>query len=148
MGKVSETKIEEWERVFAVNVTGTLQLIQAALPELRKSKGRIIFTSSGAAAAGYATLGPYGATKSVLNHIALVLSKEEPNVTTVAVRPGMVDTDLVRGLLEDERADREVKGVRKTARDEGTMAGPGELGRVIARLVLGAGEELSGKFIK
>lgn len=140
--------MEEWERLFAVNVTGTLRLIQAALPELRKTKGCIVFTSSSAAAIGYPTVGPYGATKSVLNHLALVLSKEEPDVTTVAVRPGFVDTDMVRGLLGDERTDEEVRGVRTRASDEGTMDGPGELGRVMARLVLGAGKDLSGEFVR
>lgn len=147
VGNISEIEIEEWESIFAVNVTGTLQLIQAALPELRKTNGRIIFTSSSAAVTGYPTFGPYGATKSVLNHLALILSKEEPNVTIVAVRPGMVDTDLVRWMLEDERADEEVRGVRTRARDEGTIAGPEVLGRVMARLVVGAGKELSGKFV-
>lgn len=148
VGKISETNMEEWERLFAVNVTGTLRLIQAALPELRKTKGCIVFTSSSAAAIGYPTVGPYGATKSVLNHLALVLSKEEPDVTTVAVRPGFVDTDMVRGLLGDERTDEEVRGVRTRASDEGTMDGPGELGRVMARLVLGAGKDLSGEFVR
>ena len=131
-----------------MNVTGTLRLIQAALPELRKANGRIIFTSSGAAMAGYPTLGPYGATKSVLNHLALVLSKEEPNVTTVAVRPGIVNTDLVRELLDDERANEEVRGLRRRARDGGMMVGPGKLGRLMARLVLGAGKDLSGEFVR
>ena len=92
-----------------MNVTGALRLIQAALPELRKNNGRIIFTSSGAAVAGYPTLGPYGATKSIPNHLALILSKEEPNVTTVAVRPGTVNTGLVRKLLDDERVVEDVR---------------------------------------
>lgn len=90
-------------------MTGALRLIQTTLPEVEKNNGRIIFTSSRAAVAGYPTLGPYGATKPVLNHLVLVLSKEEPNVTTVAVRPGNVDTDLVRELLDDERAVEDVR---------------------------------------
>lgn len=94
--------------------------------------------------AGYTTLGPYGATKSVLNHLALSLPKEEPNVTTIAVNPGTVDTDLVSELLEDERVNEEVRFLRRRAKDDGTMVGPGELGRV---MVLGASEELSGKFV-
>lgn len=97
---------------------------------------------------GYPTLGPYGATKSVLNHLALQLSKEEPDVTTVAVRPGMVDTEMVREILKDERADGEVKGVRMRAIERGDMVGVDELGRVIARLVVGAGEDLSGEFVR
>lgn len=148
MGNISEANIEEWERAFNVNVTASLRLIQAALPELRKTNGRIIFVSSGAAVVGYPTLGPYGATKSVLNHLALQLSKEEPNVTTVSVRPGMVDTEMVREILVNERADEEFKGVRKRAMEQGTMVGADELGRVIARLVLGAGEDLGGEFVR
>lgn len=148
MGNISEANIKEWERAFTVNVTGTLRLIQAALPERRKTKGRIIFVSSGVAVVGYPTLGPYGATKFVVNHLALQLTKEEPHVMAVAVRPGMVDTEMVGEILLDERADEEFKGVRKMAIEQGTMVEADELWRVIARLALWAGEKLRGDFVR
>lgn len=59
-------------------------------------------------------------------------------MTALAIRPGTVGTDLVREMLENERVDGDLRRVRRTVRDEGTMAGLGDLGRVIARLVLAA----------
>ena len=47
-------------------------------------------------------------------------------------------TDLVREMLENQRADGDLRRVRRTMRDEGTMAGLGDLGRVMTRLVLAA----------
>jgi NAD(P)-dependent dehydrogenase (short-subunit alcohol dehydrogenase family) len=38
--------------------------------------------------------GAYGSSKAALNHLARTLAVEEPDVTTVAVRPGVVDTDM------------------------------------------------------
>ena len=69
-------------------------------------------------------------------------------MTTVSVRPGMVDTEMVREILGSERADEEVKGVRRAAMEQGSMVGADELGRVIARLVLGARGDLGGEFVR
>lgn len=65
--------------------TGLTQLIQvqAALPSLRKTRGRIIFTSSGAAQSAYQGWGAYGAGKAVLNHLAATLGVEEPDVCII-----------------------------------------------------------------
>lgn len=82
--------------------------MKAAIPELRKTKGRIILTSSGGAVSGYAAWGAYGASKAALNHLALTLKSEEPDITTIAIRPGVVDTEMQRELREVhlERLDK------------------------------------------
>lgn len=64
--------------------------IKGSIPELRKSKGRIIFVSSGAAVTGYQGWGAYGASKAAMNHLSLTLAVEEPNITSVAIRPGVI----------------------------------------------------------
>lgn len=74
--------------------------VKAAIPELRKTKGRIILTSSGAATHGYSTWCAYGSSKAALNHLAFTLKIEEPDIITVAIRPGVVDTEMQRELRE------------------------------------------------
>lgn len=123
--------------------------VQAALPELRKSKGRIILTSSGASVNTYTTWGAYGASKAALNHLALTLTVEEPNITSVAIRPGVVDTDMqtkVRSHAEvmDEKDVEKFKGLH----EQGKLLRPDQPGNVIARLAVVAGRELSGKLWK
>jgi len=125
------------------------QQIKGALPALRSSKGRIIITSSGAAVSSYTAWGAYGAAKAALNHLAGTLAAEEPDVTTVAIRPGTVDTEMQRELREIHHKTMAEKDARKFAdlKTTGTLLKPEQPGHVIARVALAAPKELSGRFI-
>lgn len=147
--KVGESSVEEWKDAFDLNVFSAVGLIQAALPSLRTSHGRIILTSSGASVSAYQGWGAYGAGKAVLNHLALTLSVEEPNVTTISIRPGVVDTEMQREIREvhHERmsaGDREKFSGLKT---NGGLLRPEQPGNVIAKLAVRGGKQFSGKFL-
>lgn len=58
---ISDGPVEDWKRLFDINVFSIITLAQLALPSLRKSKGSIIIVSSGAALKGYKGWGAYGA---------------------------------------------------------------------------------------
>lgn len=77
-----------------VNFFSLLHTIQAALPALRESKGKVIFVSSGASMRGVHAWGPYSASKAAVNSLCRTLAVEEKDVVSVAVRPGTVDTDV------------------------------------------------------
>lgn len=77
-----------------VNFFSLLYTIQAALPALRESKGKVIFVSSGASLRGTYAWGPYAASKAAMNSLCRTLAVEEKDVVSVAVRPGTVDTDV------------------------------------------------------
>lgn len=79
---------------FDINFFSLLTTIQAALPHLRTSNGSIVLVSSGAAERGYSAWGPYCAGKAAMNSLARTLGTEEDAVTTVAIRPGVVDTGV------------------------------------------------------
>ncbi|KAF4637026.1 hypothetical protein G7Y89_g1064 [Cudoniella acicularis] len=144
--RISESTQEEWRSAFDVNFFSALSFVKAALPALRQSKGRIILTSSGASVSAYSTWGAYGASKAALNHMALTLTVEEPDITTVAIRPGVVDTEMqkeVRGhasVMDDKDVEK-----FKALHEQGKLLRPEQPGYVMARLSLGAGRELSGK---
>jgi NAD(P)-dependent dehydrogenase (short-subunit alcohol dehydrogenase family) len=123
--------------------------VQAALPSLRKSHGRIIFTSSGAATSGYQGWGCYGAGKAVLNHLALSLSVEEPDVTSVSIRPGVVDTEMQREIREIHNKTMSESDAAKFhgLKTDGGLLRPEQPGHVIAKLAVGAEKSLSGKFL-
>lgn len=148
--RIADADLNAWKEAFDVNFLSAVSMVKAAIPELRKSQGRIILTSSGAAVKGTSTWGCYGASKAALNHLALTLQKEEPDITTIAIRPGVVDTQMQDTLasqhfntMEEEDAQR-----FKTMRAEGKMLKPEQPGNVIARLVLEARKKLSGLFLK
>lgn len=124
--------------------------LKAALPSLRLSHGKIILTSSGAAVKGTSAWGCYGAGKAVYNSLARTLAGEELDVVTVAVRPGVVDTEMQTTLAAEHFTKMEKKDAAKfeNLRAEGKMLRPEQPGNVMARLVLDAEQELSGAFVE
>ncbi|TVY71482.1 putative oxidoreductase, partial [Lachnellula suecica] len=146
VGRVSESTIEEWRAAYDVNFFSALAFIKPALAPLRQTRGRIIMTSSGAATNAYSTWGAYGSSKAALNHLAMTLTNEEPEITTVAIRPGVVDTDMQKevrghGTAMDDKDTKKFKSLH----EEGKLLRPEQPGNVMARLALGAERELSGK---
>jgi NAD(P)-dependent dehydrogenase (short-subunit alcohol dehydrogenase family) len=120
-----------------------------AIPQLRLTRGRIVFTSSGAATSGTTGWGFYGASKAALNHLNMTIAKEEQDIVTVAIRPGMVDTQMQEDLrsyhtetLGPKEAERFIE-----AHKQGKLLRPEQPGYVIAKLILGATRDLSGKFM-
>lgn len=57
-----------------------------------------------------------------MNHLALTLKAEEPDIITIAIRPGVVDTEMQRELREvyHERMDKKDKEKFMSAKANGT----------------------------
>lgn len=147
--KIETSSIEDWKKLFDVNFFSAVAFAKAAVPLLRKTYGCVLFTSSGVSTGAYSTWGAYGASKAAINHFARQLAVEEPKVTSIAVRPGVVDTDMQRQL-------REVHSAVMTAKDNdkflglhqtGKLLRPDQPGHVMARMVLDPPQELSGKYV-
>ncbi|MFC1581106.1 SDR family NAD(P)-dependent oxidoreductase, partial [Thermodesulfobacteriota bacterium] len=94
LSPVSSVASEQWVSSIQTNLLGPFYMAKAAIPELRKTEGRIVNVSSGAATLPVPWASAYCASKAALNHFTAVLAQEEPLITVVAVRPGMVDTDM------------------------------------------------------
>jgi 3-oxoacyl-[acyl-carrier protein] reductase len=92
---IEDTKIEDFDNLFAVNVRAPFFLVQQLLPALCKGSN-IIFTSSLAAHASVGALSAYAATKgavdSLVKHFASALGPRGIRVNAVA--PGVVETDM------------------------------------------------------
>jgi NAD(P)-dependent dehydrogenase (short-subunit alcohol dehydrogenase family) len=79
----------------------------------------------------------------------MTLAVEEPDITTIAVRPGIVDTDMqaeVRGhknVMEEKDAEK-----FRTLHEEGKLLRPEQPGNVMGRLAVRAMKDLSGKFVR
>ncbi|RJE22153.1 short-chain dehydrogenase [Aspergillus sclerotialis] len=149
VGKIAQADLQEWKNGFDINFISLVAFVKAGLPALRESKGKIIFTSSGAAVTAYRGWGLYGASKAAMNHLALSLGEEEPDVTSVSIRPGMVDTEMQRELREDHATTLEPQVHSKftTVHKEGKLLKPEQPGHVMAKLVLDAPKSLSGQFL-
>jgi NAD(P)-dependent dehydrogenase (short-subunit alcohol dehydrogenase family) len=79
----------------------------------------------------------------------MTLATEEPDIITIAIRPGPVDTEMQRELREVHNKAMDPKDAEKFSelKTSGKLLKPEQPGNVIARLVLDATVGLSGKFI-
>jgi NAD(P)-dependent dehydrogenase (short-subunit alcohol dehydrogenase family) len=146
---VGQTEPAQWQRNVAVNLLGPVYLTMAALTALRSSRGRVVNVSSGAAVHVIEAASAYCASKAALNQFTSVLAAEEPQVTAVAVRPGVVDTsmqDLLRrqGPTKMPAAQAAYYQNLKTA---GRLEPPEVPARSIAWLGLQAPHAWSGSFL-
>ncbi|KAI1212512.1 NAD(P)-binding protein [Annulohypoxylon truncatum] len=145
--KISESSVEEWRHAYDINVFSALALIKEAIPELRKSQGRVVFVSSGAAFGAYAGWGSYGTSKAALTHLCTHLAVEEPSITSVAISPGKVDTEMQRQIRDDGKSGMspEIHASFVDEHESGKLLDPKKPGNVIAKLVEGATSNLNGK---
>ena len=97
-GAIEFTEIAEAERQFQVNFFGGLRCIQAALPKLRKCRGRIISISSAAAIFSIPFQAFYSASKAAVNSLTLALRNElrDFGISVCAVMPGDVKTGFTQ----------------------------------------------------
>jgi len=95
-GTVLETGLAEWERVLAVNLTGSFLLCRAVLPLMIASGGgSIILIASQLGRVGSAGRAAYCATKGALIQLAKVMAIDHAgqNIRVNTLSPGAVETE-------------------------------------------------------
>lgn len=105
-----EIELEDFERVMAVNVTGSfLMLKSAAARMIPQGVGRIINTSSITAFDGGGTFskGVYATAKAAVIGMCRGGARElgPYGITVNVIAPGPIDTQIMGGKLTDERKD-------------------------------------------
>ena len=101
-GTVEENSIEEWQRVFDVNVFGMVRMSKACLPHLRKSKHpAVVNTASIVSWTGLPKRACYGASKGAVYALTLAMAADyaADRIRVNCVCPGTVDTPWVGRLL-------------------------------------------------
>ena len=130
MGPLVATGLDEFRATVEVNIVGTFLTIKHAAPELvRNGGGSIVAVSSIAAAVSHPYLGAYAVGKAGIDMLAKVAADElgRSNVRVNAVRPGLVDTELVAGIF----ATPEVLDSYLTQTPLGRAGNPDEIAELI-----------------
>ena len=108
-GPIEEITAENFYLQFGTNVLGPILASKAAVPYFSEKGGSIINIGSAVSSAAPAGSTIYTATKSALDSITRVLSKElgPRNIRVNSINPGMVNTEGSRagGFIGSEMAD-------------------------------------------
>jgi NADP-dependent 3-hydroxy acid dehydrogenase YdfG len=102
IGKIDDMKnisTEALFEIFNVNVWSSKEIIDTLL-SLDISVKQIIAISSGAANNSSIGMGGYGISKTTLNKLIDIYSKEVTNIHFSAISPGLIDTKMLHNLLK------------------------------------------------
>jgi 3-oxoacyl-[acyl-carrier protein] reductase len=95
--------LEEWDRVFAVNVRGLFQVTRAAVPMLKETKGCIVNTASIVGLRPGPQPLPYAASKAAVVNLTQTLAWNlGPEIRVNAVAPGWMEGDWMKRMLKDK----------------------------------------------
>jgi 3-oxoacyl-[acyl-carrier protein] reductase len=100
---LDEVKVEDWNRVFAVNVLGLFLVTRAAVPLLKKSPNAgIVNTCSIAGLRPSAQPLPYAASKAAIANLTKTLANAlGPEIRVNAVAPGWMEGDWMKRTLAE-----------------------------------------------
>jgi NAD(P)-dependent dehydrogenase (short-subunit alcohol dehydrogenase family) len=103
---------EQFDEVMTVNVKAPLFLIQQALPRLR-DEGRIINLSSAVTRLAFPAILGYSMSKGAINTLTLALAKQlaPRGITVNAIMPGIIDTDMNAGMLQNPEGRQYAAGL-------------------------------------
>ena len=152
----AKTSLALWQRMLAVNLTGSFLCAQAVLPDLLAAggRGRIVNIASTAGQKGYAYVAAYVAAKHGVIGLTRALAVElaKKGVTVNAVCPGYTDTDLLRESIANVvsktgRSDDEARAGFAAANPQGRIVRPEEVADAVRWLCGDAAAAVTGQAI-
>lgn len=125
-GGIADTSFEDWRRVFSVNIDAAFHITQAALPELEKGGGAIVYITTLAAHLNgpYPYVG-YETSKAALCRLSRSVAAEYAarGVRSNTVVPGMIDTPHVHAHIStsaDANAVSDARAAQVPMKRQGT----------------------------
>ena len=141
---IEDTMVEDFDKLFAVNVRAPFFLVQQLLPIMCEGSS-IVFLSSLAAHAAVGTSPAYAATKGAIDtlvkHLASLLGARGIRVNAVA--PGVVETEM-SNFTKTEAGRNVAMGMQALKR----VAQPDDIGGVVAFLASEDARWITGDIIR
>ena len=84
-----------------------------------------------------------------MNSLNMTIAVEEPDVTSLSIAPGVVDTQMQQELRDQHSSSMDKKDAARfhDLHKDGALLRPEQPGNVMARLILNPPKELSGSFL-
>lgn len=154
IGALASVDAAEWKRTFDVNLFGTFNVIQNAIPALGRSLAggghKKIINFSGGGDGPLPNFSAYSASKVAIVRLTETLAKElaDRNIDINAVAPGAVNTKILEGALAAGEATvgKEMYEKLLKQKAEGGV-GPEKAAELCVFLASGASDGLSGKLV-
>lgn len=142
-----ELRLEDWNRILTVNLTGTFLMCRAAIPHLLRTRGNIVNMSSTAALGSHPWMAAYAASKGGILSMTRALSVEyvKQGLRVNAICPGGIKTPLHGQFSVPKDADIELL---KGAIPFVDYAGPEHIASAIAFVASDDGRYMNGAEIR
>lgn len=114
---IEETSLDDWNRVFAINVTGMFLTCKYALPLLRKSTGAsVINFGSYDGFIADPGLAAYCASKGAVHALtrAMACDHGPEGIRVNAICPGYIDTPMLQGFFQEAG---DIESLQQAVRD-------------------------------
>ena len=149
IGNLASTTLADFERLFAVNVSGMFLCSQAALPKLiEEGGGSILNMCSVAATMGIPDRFAYSMTKGATLSMTLSIARDYVNqgIRCNCISPGRVHTPFVDGFLAKNYPGKEQEMFEKLAATQpiGRMGTPTEIAELAYFVSSDAGKFITG----
>lgn len=147
VGSIEQTSLEDFRRLFRVNVEGTFLVTRAALPLLLARRGSIINIGSVAGLIGVRRRYAYCATKGAVVAMTRQLAVEYPTQLRVnCICPGTVETPFVEDYLEryHKHEKEKVRAELRARQPVGRLGRPEEIAYLALYLASAAADFVTG----
>lgn len=136
-GGIDEVSTADRDRVFEVNVNGVWNGCRAAVPVMREQGGgAIVNTASAVGLRGYTPLLPYAISKAAVVNLTRSLAGQvgPHGIRVNAVCPGMIETPMFEGFVEDFENSEAVREQGKESHALNRFGRPEEVANCIVFL--------------
>lgn len=121
-GDIADLSAATLDAMYTGNVRAAMLPTVAAIPELTRTCGRIVFVSTVAATTGFGGVSVYSAAKAAVERFAEALEIEMPQVTVRVVRLGFIQNDPDKRILAADGRPFRHQRAAKTTQPEAAYA--------------------------
>jgi NAD(P)-dependent dehydrogenase (short-subunit alcohol dehydrogenase family) len=142
-----DTSVDDWNTIMAVNARGDfLHAREGVRAMIDRGGGAIVNVASVVATIAMKEMTAYASSKGAIAQLTKVIAVEHgrDNIRANAVGVGVVETDVLEGIVDDSRATLASYG---DAHPIGRVAQPREIAEVIAFLAAPASSFITGTLV-